>query len=77
MEISVSAASAAIIVPGSPDKRAAASLVRRALEESGLRPWPRMELELFSGEGGVLILARPAPEFSVSLADYALPFLLR
>ena len=36
-----------------------------------------MELELFSGEGGVLILARPAPEFSVSLADYALPFLLR
>ena len=53
------------------------TLVRRALEESGLRPWPRMELELFSGEGGVLILARPAPEFSVSLADYALPFLLR
>ena len=77
MEISVSAASAPIFLPRPPAQHAAASPLRRALEESGLRPWPRMELELFSGEGGVLILARPATEFSVSLADYALPFLLR
>ena len=75
--ICATAASAALVVPGEPDMRSAAALVRRALAERGLSPWPRTELELFPGEGGSLILARPAPDVSVAVADYALPFLLR
>ena len=55
--------------------RSAAALVRLALAERGLSPWPRTELELFAGEGGSLILARPAPDVSVAVADYALPLL--
>lgn len=75
--ICATAASAALFVPGEPDMRSAAALVRLALAERGLSPWPRTELELFAGEGGSLILARPAPDVSVAVADYALPFLLR
>ncbi len=77
MKMSISAASAAIFAPGRPGPRCAAALVRRALSSRSLPAWPRMELELFPGRGGTLILARPAPEISVELADYALPFLRR
>lgn len=52
----------------------AAELVRAALRLSGLEPWKRMELELFVSGADTLILARPAPELRVEVADWALPF---
>lgn len=52
---------------------AAAELVRAALRLRGLEPWKRMELELFDSDGDTLILARPAPELRVEIADWALP----
>ncbi len=52
---------------------AAAELVRAALRLRGLEPWKRMELELFGSDGDTLILARPAPELRVEIADWALP----
>lgn len=54
--------------------RAAAELVRAALRLRGLEPWKRMELELFDSGEDTLILARPAPELRVEIADWALPF---
>ncbi len=77
MEMSISAASAAIFLHSRTAPRDAAELVRRALARRSLPPWPRMELELFPGRGGTLILARPASDISVEVADYALPFLSR
>lgn len=53
----------------------AAGLVRSALELSGLEIWPKMELELFPSADDTLIIARPACDVSVCIADYALPFL--
>ncbi len=55
-----------------PDE--AATLVRSALELSGLEAWPRIELELFPSDRDTLIIARPVHDISVSIADYAIPF---
>lgn len=51
----------------------AAELVRAALRLCGMEPWKRMELELFDSGEDTLILARPAPELRVEIADWALP----
>lgn len=53
----------------------AGRLVRRALEESGLPAWERVEADIYCGCGGSLILARPGQKTRVYIADYALPFL--
>ena len=53
--------------------KAAAELVRAALRLCGTEPWPRMELELFRSGEDTLILARPAAELRVEIADWALP----
>lgn len=53
----------------------AAALVRAALALWGLEVWPRIELECFPSGRDTLIFARPASGISVSVADYALPFL--
>lgn len=53
----------------------AARLVRSALELSGLEAWPKIELEMYPSGENTLIIARPAHDVSVSIADYAIPFL--
>ncbi len=56
------------------DEREAALLVRRALRERGEPPWGAMEIELYPGREGSLILARRAAE-RVYIAAWALRFL--
>lgn len=58
-----------------PGPEAAASLIRGALEKRGLSVWPRMEIDLFPAGSDTLIVARPAAEMIVTVAEYALPFL--
>lgn len=41
------------------DAEAAKSLIREALEAGGQPVWGDMEVELFTGNGGVLLIARP------------------
>ncbi|MGN1002407.1 MAG: hypothetical protein ACI4PC_06510 [Oscillospiraceae bacterium] len=52
----------------------AEALVREALKEAGLQPWPGMSIELFPGHGDTLLMAAPLDGCSVYVADYALPF---
>ena len=58
-----------------PGPEAAASLIRGALKKRGLAAWPRMEIDLFPSGSDTLIVARPAAEMIVTVAEYALPFL--
>lgn len=44
-----------------PDEREVRKTVRRALAESGCRPWAFMEVECFEAAGDALVIARPAP----------------
>jgi hypothetical protein len=53
----------------------AASLIRGALKKRGLSAWPRMEIDLFPAGSDTLIIARPAAEMIVSVAEYILPYL--
>jgi len=48
----------------------ARDLVRQVLREAGQEPWQDMEIELFSREGDILIMARPA---ALSSALFAFP----
>ncbi len=57
------------------DREGAAALVRSALVIDGQDPWPRMELDIFPSGEDTLIVARPAKDMIVTVADYALPFL--
>ena len=43
-----------------PGRSQLIALVRRALENEGLRPWPRTEAECFSSGENTLLIARPA-----------------
>jgi len=54
----------------------AARLVRRALRDRGEEVWPGMHIDLFCRGGEALLIATPAPAGTVTLADYALPFLI-
>ena len=43
-----------------PDRAGLLALVRQALADRGLAPWPDVEAECFSAGGDALIIARPA-----------------
>lgn len=43
------------------ERRPLRELVEASLRAEGLRPWAEMELELYPGAGGELLLARPRP----------------
>ncbi|MCD8115771.1 MAG: hypothetical protein LUE21_01395 [Oscillospiraceae bacterium] len=43
-----------------PPRRQVLRLVRSALEERGLAPWPETEAECFAAGGDTLVIARPA-----------------
>ena len=43
------------------ERRPLRELVEASLREEGLQPWAEMELELYPGAGGELLLARPRP----------------
>lgn len=58
-----------------PGPEAAASLIRGALKKRGLAAWPRMEIDMFPAGADTLIVARPAAEMIVTVAEYVLPFL--
>ena len=75
--ICATAASAALFVPGEPDMRSAAALVRRALAERGPLPLAANGAGALPRGGRLAHPRRPAPDVSVAVADYALPFLLR
>lgn len=46
-----------------------------ARRRRGKQPWASMAAEEYAGRGGTLLLVRPAPAYSVRIADWALPFL--
>ena len=52
----------------------AETLIRSALCFAGLEQWPGMSIELFDGNAGTLVMAKPLDRLSVCIADYALPF---
>ena len=58
-----------------PSPEDAASLIRGALKNRGMDAWPRMEIDLFPAGADTLIVARPAAEMIITVAEYALPFL--
>lgn len=58
-----------------PEPEDAASMIRRALEQRGMETWPRMEIDLFPSGPDTLIVARPAAEVIVTVAEYVRPFL--
>lgn len=58
-----------------PDPEEAAALIRSALKERGLDSWPRMEIDLFPAGTDTLIVARPAANMIVTVAEYAMPFI--
>lgn len=57
------------------DPDSARALVREARRSGGLDGWDSMSLSIFSGRGGLLVLAAPENSIHITLADYALPFL--
>lgn len=54
----------------------AALLVRRCLREHGIRPWDRVESEVFSLPGVNLLIARPCPPMTKRV-DGSVPRLKR
>lgn len=67
----------AILVEGDDiiGRNRAAAIVNTALVSHGLMPWQDICIDLFTGKGCSLIVARPGNISDVSVADYALPFL--
>ena len=59
----------------SPDL--AAKLVRSALSDAGLCAWKRMEVDIFPSGRNTLIVARPAADVTVAVADWLLPYIER
>ena len=66
----------ALVARAVPDRWEAARLVRRCLAERGAEPWGAMEIEIWPGASGTLILARPMPAERVLLDARALALLL-
>ena len=56
---------------------AARTLVSYALRLSGRRRWDAIGVDVFTAGGRSLLIARPAPEPAVRIADYALPLLMK
>ena len=67
----------ALLVPAETEEREAAEIVRRSLAERGLSPWPAMEIELYPGSGGCLLIARPAKGEKVYITKFALRWLTK
>ncbi len=65
----------ALLVPAETEEREAAEIVRRSLAERGLSPWPAMEIELYPGSGGCLLIARPARGEKIYMTAFALRWL--
>jgi hypothetical protein len=65
----------ALTVAGEPTPEQAETLVRAALSIRGEPVWGSMQIDLFPGNGGSLILARPGEAMKVYIADWAMRFL--
>lgn len=66
----------ALVIPGEPDLREARALVRRELKKQGEPLWPAMEIELYSGEGTSLLIARRREEPRIYISAAALNVLI-
>lgn len=66
----------ALIAPPHLSRREAEALVRRELRRRGEEPWPDMEIELFSGEKGGLLIARRRDERHIYISAAALGVLI-
>lgn len=68
----------ALFLPGTGEISAgkAAEAVRKAQRDRGQEEWSGMTIDLFCLEEDCLIIAKPALSGSITLADYALPFLI-
>lgn len=56
------------------DLQNAKCIVKDALDGAGLDPWEKIEIDMFSGSGDTLLIAKPAGACKALIADYALPF---
>ena len=56
---------------------AAKTLIGYALRRRGRSCWEEIAVDVFSGAGETLLLARPGCTLEVRVADYALPVLLK
>jgi len=59
------------------DLQNAKCIVKDALDGAGLEPWEKIEIDMFSGSGDTLLIAKPAGGCKARIADYALPFFNR
>lgn len=66
----------ALTVKGEPTPKQAEAMIRTALRKRGKRPWQAMEIDLYPGGRGSLILARPSEWARVYISDWALRFLM-
>lgn len=53
----------------------AARLVRQRLRRDGREPWRTMEVEVYSGSGGSLVIARPRVRERIYISVFALRYL--
>ncbi|MBQ9412987.1 MAG: hypothetical protein IJU29_07835 [Oscillospiraceae bacterium] len=56
---------------------AARLLVGYARRRAGRKPWGVLGLDIYSGGGETLLIARPTAAVAVHIADYALPALCK
>lgn len=66
----------ALIAPPHLSRSEAEALVRRELRARGEEPWPRMEIELFSGERTSLLIARRRETRCIYISAAALGVLI-
>ena len=65
-----------LLAPPHLSRREAEELVRRELRRRGEEPWHHMEIELFSGEKGGLLIARRRDERHIYISAAALGVLI-
>ncbi len=53
------------------------TLISYALRRRGQPCWREIGVDVFSGAGETLVIARPEERVEIRLADYALPFLYK
>ena len=54
---------------------AAKTLIGYALRRRGLKCWEEICVDMFTGAGETLVIARPEYTLEIRIADYALPVL--
>ena len=62
----------ALLAPPHLSRKEAEALVRRELRKRGEEPWPDMEIELFAGENGGLLIARRRDDRHIYISAAAL-----